>query len=180
MPRSIPRRLSLAQAVHNSARFPYVSPGAMVLGAPGPGPPGGDPVEMGRLGDGGYHEVRGCDAGRSARTARGGEVAAQAARQERPVGVRAAGWGDSGAGEACAAPSPVVALILDSAPSSFPADYVRGTGWPATGGTAGRGAGQHAAAEVLAPVFGGLSTRTQLSLLSQCRLSRLVGNDPRR
>ena len=72
----------------------------------------------------------------------------------------------------------MVALILDSAPSSFPADYVRGLDGRQLEERPGVAPGSTPLPEVLAPVFGGLSTRTQLSLLSQRRLSRLVGNDP--
>lgn len=173
------RRLSLAQAVHNSARFPYVSPGAMVLGAPGPAtPPGGDPVEMGRLGDGGYHEGSGAATLADLLERLAAEKLLRKLPGKSGLWACAAGWGDPGAGEACAAPSPVVALILDSAPSSFPADYVRGLDGRQLEERPGVAPGSTPLPEVLAPVFGGLSTRTQLSLLSQRRLSRLVGNDP--
>lgn len=173
------QRLSLAQAVHNSARFPYVSPGALVLGVPGSAsPPRGKPPELGRLGDGGYHE--GSGAATLADLLE--QLAAEKLLRARPgrSGLWACpgGWDRTDQGQGCAVPSPVVAIILDNSPSSFPADFVRdldGRDLDALPGVAPDGMWLP---EALGPVFGGLSTRTQLSLLSQRRLSRLVGSDP--
>lgn len=57
------RTLTLAQAAHNSARFPYVSPAGVVQMTPPGSPAGGGssakPVYWDRLGDGGYVEASG-------------------------------------------------------------------------------------------------------------------------
>jgi hypothetical protein len=57
------RTLTLAEAVHNSARFPYVSPAGVVqMTQPGSPTDGGSPVKLvywDRLGDGGYVEASG-------------------------------------------------------------------------------------------------------------------------
>lgn len=166
------RRLTLAQAVHNSARFPYVSPGAMVKGMPTPA--SDEPPLLGRLGDGGYHEGSGAAtlADLLEKLVADGQLRAE------PDGgglwACRAGWTK----DRCDVPSPVVALILDSTPSSFPDDHVRGLDGTPAEVRSGVTPGSMALPEALAPVFGGLSTRTQLSRLSQQRLSRLVGKDP--
>jgi len=58
------RTLTLTQAVHNSARFPYVSPAGVVQITPSPNSPAGadptaTPQYWDRLGDGGYVEASG-------------------------------------------------------------------------------------------------------------------------
>ncbi|MEX8496157.1 hypothetical protein, partial [Sphaerotilus sp.] len=174
------RRLTLAQAVHNSARFPYVSPGGMVLASDTAGPHGPpDAARLGRLGDGGYHEASG------AATLADLLETMTNDRLLRPLPDRTAlwacrdGWTMQAGKNACpVAPSPVVALLLDSEPSTFPVSYVRDLdGQPASlpQGTLQDGM---PLPEVLGPVFGGLSTRTDLSRESQQRLSRLVGKNP--
>ncbi|MBX3633953.1 MAG: hypothetical protein KF683_00915 [Rubrivivax sp.] len=171
-------RLSLAQAVHNSARFPYVSPGALVLGAHGAAtPPGDKPPELGRLGDGGYHEGSGAAtlADLMERLVAGRLL--RALPERNGLWACPGGWDKTGAAHGCAEPSPVVAIILDSSPSSFPADYVRDLDGRDLEALPGVAPGGMLLPEALGPVFGGLSTRTQLSLLSQRRLSRLVGAD---
>lgn len=105
------QHLTLAGAVHNSARFPYVSPAGLVkvrqssadslrsLGA-----------EWGRLGDGGYHEASG-----AASLADVIELLMQqrlVVRDER--GQLAA---CTGAGSGC--DSPLVVVMLDNHPSPF-------------------------------------------------------------
>jgi hypothetical protein len=173
------RRLSLAQAVHNSARFPYVSPGAMVLGMPSTAmPPGGKLPQLGRLGDGGYHEGSGAATLADLIEQLVAERLLRALPGRSGLWACPGGWGETAKDEACNGISPVVALVLDSSPSSFPADYVRGLDGRDAGAPPGITPGGMLLPEVLAPVFGGLSTRTQLALLSQRRLSRLVGDDP--
>ncbi|CAG1019882.1 hypothetical protein BURC_04807 [Burkholderiaceae bacterium] len=172
-------RLSLAQAVHNSARFPYVSPGALVLGVSGSAtPPRDKQPELGRLGDGAYHEGSGAATLADVMERLVAEKLLRALPARSGLWACPGGWDDTDQTRGCAGPSPVVAIILDNSPSSFPADYVRGLDGRDLDALPGVAPSGMLLPEALGPVFGGLSTRTQLSLLSQRRLSRLVGSDP--
>lgn len=173
------RRLSLAQAVHNSARFPYVSPGAMVLGIPGTATPAGaKQPELGRLGDGGYHEGSGAATLVDLIERLVAERLLRSLPGNRGLWACPGGWDKAAEEGPCDGASPVVVLVLDSSPSSFPADHIRDLDGSDAASPFGVAPGGMLLPEALAPVFGGLSTRTQLSLLSQRRLSRLVGEDP--
>jgi hypothetical protein len=172
-------RLSLAQAVHNSARFPYVSPGALVLGVRNSNtPPRDKPPELGRLGDGGYHEGSGAATLADMMEQLVAEKLLRALPEKSGLWACPGGWDKTEPAQGCARPSPVVAIVLDSSPSSFPANYVRGLDGRDLESLPGVAPNGMPLPEALGPVFGGLSTRTQLSQLSQRRLSRLVGTDP--
>lgn len=173
------QRLTLAQAVHNSARFPYVSPGALVLGATGAVSEAKvDPPRLGHLGDGGYHEGSGAATLADLLEALRAQGQLRTDPQGKGLWACAAGWTAAPGLAGCKAPNPVVALILDSEPARFPADYMRDLDGRALTLRDGIALGSMFLPEALGPVFGGLSTRTQLSQLSQRRLSRLVGDDP--
>jgi len=174
------QRLTLAQAVHNSARFPYVSPTGAVRAASAPHP------VVGRLGDGGYHEGSG-----AATLADLLELLLKEGLLREPAkgkGLWACrnGWasgsppttGDKPLSECAGGASPVVALILDSAPTLYPEHHVRGLDGRELALREGQSASSMLLPELLGPVFGGLSTRTNLSIASQRRLSRLVGDNP--
>lgn len=174
-------RLTLAQAVHNSARFPYVSPAAAVRAASAPHP------VVGRLGDGGYHEVSGAATladllelllrqgqlrepvpGKGLWACRSGWPAAASDRPRRDPPLR----------DCASGASPVVALILDGAPAYYPLHHLRDLAGREHSLAVGESAPGMLLPELLAPVFGGLSTRTNLAVASQRRLSRLVGDSP--
>ncbi len=173
------RRLSLAQAVHNSARFPYVSPAGLLLGAPDPAAPRTEPrAELGRLGDGGYHEGSGAAtlADLIEHLMARGLLRAQPGRPG--LWGCPGGWAGAGSEVACPGARPVVGIILDNTPSRYPHDFVRDLDGRALGEPPGLAPGDMFWPEALAPVFGGLSTRTQLAHLAQRRLSRLLGPAP--
>ena len=177
------QRLTLAQAVHNSARFPYVSPAGAVRAASAPHP------VVGRLGDGGYHEGSG-----AATLADLLELLLKQGHLREPAkgkGLWACGSGwpppnstppparEKPLSECAGGASPIVALILDSAPTLYPLHHVRDLDGRELALREGQSASSMLLPELLGPVFGGLSTRTNLSIASQRRLSRLVGDDPR-
>lgn len=174
------RRLSLAEAVHNSARFPYVSPGGMIQGARD-GDKGGQTKgpKLGRLGDGGYYESSG--------TATLADLLEDMLKnnllRRQPGSDRLwacrEGWPKADHAPTCTVkPSPVVAVILDNEPSVYPDNYLRDLDGKQFTLQPGVAAGSMLLPEVLGPVFGGLSTRTNLSALSQQRMSILVGGEP--
>lgn len=171
------RRLSLAQAVHNSARFPYVSPAGLLLGAPDPAGPLAEPrAELGRLGDGGYHEGSGAAtlADLIEQLVARGLLRAQPGRP----GLWGCPGGWAGADAVCPGARPVVGIILDNSPSRYPDDFVRDLDGRALSEPPGIAPGDMLWPEALAPVFGGLSTRSQLAHLAQRRLSRMLGPSP--
>jgi hypothetical protein len=167
-PRLDTRRLTLAQAVHNSARFPYVSPAAVLKATDG--------TRLGRLGDGGYHEPSG-----AATLADMLQVLQTAQLLRTPTdrtGLWACrtAWQGVGPMSRCdVAASPVVAVILDSAATAYPYDYMRSNEGALLDLEPDIAAGGMPLPEILAPVFGGLSTRNDLGVESQRRLARLVG-----
>jgi hypothetical protein len=173
------RRLSLAEAVHNSARFPYVSPGGMVLGA-SEGDKAGKSKgpRLGRLGDGGYYESSGTGTlADLLEEMLNGNLLRHQPGSDRLWACRD-GWPNADQPPTCAVePSPVVAIILDNEPSVYPDNYVRDLDGKQTIVQPGVATGSMPLPEVLGPVFGGLSTRTNLSALSQRRLSNLVGSE---
>lgn len=172
------QRLTLAQAVHNSARFPYVSPSGMVLGAhddPGESP------RIGRLGDGGYHEASGAATLSDLLEALIRKGLLRHTDDGQSLLACPAGWTKPQAGQPQACPGPtsqVVALILDSEPAIYPGSHVRTLEGMQASSPAGIAQGAMLLPELLGPVFGGLSTRTELARESQYRLSRLVGTRP--
>lgn len=173
------QRLSLAEAVHNSARFPYVSPGGMILGAVGEGDAGQTKgPKLGRLGDGGYYE----SSGAATLADLLDEMLKNNLLRRLPGRDRlwacGAGWRMGDQPTCAVKPSPVVAIILDSEPSVYPDNYVRDMDGKPVTMQPGVAVGSMPLPEVLGPVFGGLSTRTNLSILSQRRLSSLVGTEP--
>lgn len=105
------RGMSLVAAVHNSARFPYVSPPGSVHTPDG--------RLWGRLGDGGYHEATG--------TATLAEVIeallARGALQRRTA---ADGANQLFAIDDKGQASPVVVLVLDNTPTGYPNEWQRG------------------------------------------------------
>ena len=130
--------LTLAGAVHNSARFPYISPpGRVQLVAPAPDV---KPPPWGHLGDGGYHEASGTrtlldvmdrlQASQRLRAGASGLQACRVAPAEAPAVAPAEPPAAALAGEpAASAPaamapsahcdSPVVLVILDNQPSAY-------------------------------------------------------------
>ncbi len=108
--------LTLAGAVHNSARFPYISPAGrvrLVVSDPAAAPP-----VWGHLGDGGYHEASGT------RTLI--EVIDRLLATSRirtgADGLQACRLGPADAH----CDSPIVLLIVDNKPSAFGPDWRRG------------------------------------------------------
>lgn len=180
------QRISLVGAVHNSARFPYVSPPGTVHRLDG--------SVWGHLGDGGYHEPSGafalhdmverlqasgcvlrvrqswwarpdCDPTTAHR-----EAAALAADINAPLP---------------AATSPVVFVLLDNTPANGLDGAQRDlSGAPrfasATAGDAQWPTSRLWLPEVLAPISGLTHALTHSSLLAERRLSELAGPDPHR
>ena len=165
------QHLTLAGAVHNSARFPYISPAGRVS-LPADGIHKRAP--WGSLGDGGYHEGSGA--------ATLADVIELLMREklivsDGPRGLRACSAA-SPAGEAC--PHPVVVLMLDNQPEAYGPNWRRGidgrplepdplrlqAGWPLP--------------EFSAPPLGLLRAWTSHSVRAEWRLARLAGDDPRR
>jgi hypothetical protein len=154
--------LTLAGAVHNSARFPYISPAGRVLRADG--------TPWGRLGDGGYHEATG--------------AATLADVIERLMQRGLIARDDKGRPFACKAPPacehPLVVLMLDNQPSLAGPVWQRGAdgrprrvdptapaqGWPLP--------------EVSAPPMGLVRGWTSNGTRAEWRLSRLAGEAPGR
>jgi len=156
------RQLTLAGAVHNSARFPYVSPPGRVRVV-------SDDAVWGHLGDGGYHEATG--------------AASLADVIELLMGKGLIVRDAQGRLMACAAPggsctSPVVIVMLDNTPGPYGAAWRRdATGkprdaepldlqpsWPAN--------------EVTAPPQGLVRAWTSNGTRADWRLSRLAGEHP--
>lgn len=184
-PRLDTARLSLAQAVHNSARFPYVSPAAVLLPAPaapagasgaGSASDRGRQPRLGRLGDGGYHEASGAATLSDLLESLRQDGWLRALPQRPGLWACAGGWPPGTT--ACDKPSRVVALVIDGEPQSYPGSLVRGLDGRRLERAVDTAAPGMLLPELLAPVFGGLSTRTRLGMASQQRLSTLVGEDP--
>jgi len=170
--------ITLAQAVHNSARFPYVSPAGVVrLSGPTPGEPG---EVWDRIADGGYVESSGA---RSLREIISTLRAAELIRDAEDAGDAATvAHGDY------ITASQVRILILDSSPTPAPTDS-DSDGWlcdrNATAGTSGvrREVAQNATPpaswwpipEVTAPLVGAFQTRSGRSVSSQVDLLRVAG-----
>lgn len=174
-------RLTLAQAVHNSARFPYVSPLGALRAAAVPSPKPDEPlprVIAGRLGDGGYHEGSGAAtlADLIELLLERGQLRARS--EVDGLWACVGGWPTPGA-DCTTGLAPVVALIIDSEAARYPEHHVRDPDGRTLPLREGQAAAGMPLPELLGPVFGGLSTRTELSRASQQRLSRLVGGDPR-
>lgn len=166
--------LTLAGAVHNSARFPYVSPAGRVHLRESGGADAPDRrVAWGRLGDGGYHE------------ASGGASLADVIERLQHVGLivrdtqgRLQACPVAGRPQACT--SPVVIVMLDNLPSAYGPAWRRqpdGTprqpdplqleaSWPLN--------------EATAPPQGLIRAWTSNGTRAEWRLSRLAGDAPER
>lgn len=105
------KHLTLAGAVHNSARFPYVSPAGLVrVQQPSVDGQRSLSADWGRLGDGGYHEGSG-----AASLADVIELLMQQRLLVRDEGGQLSAC--TGAGSGCS--SPLVVVVLDNQPSPF-------------------------------------------------------------
>lgn len=159
------RHLTLAGAVHNSARFPYVSPAGVVslpAGADGRRP------RWGRLGDGGYHEGSGAAtlADVLERLMSDGLV-----RRGADGGLRACSV-DAGRAEACT--SPVVLVELDNQPEAFGPNWRRGVDGKPLEHDALRLREGWWLPEASAPLLGLVRAWTSNSVRAEWRLARLA------
>ena len=151
-------RLSLSGAVHNSARFPFVSPAGMVKRADGTG--------WGHLGDGGYYEASGAASLADVLD----KLLAQGLINKTDAGLQAC------VDAACTGGSRgrVVIVLIDNQPTSYPRGWLRSDAL-GTGFSANRGG---FLAEIALPVSGLLNTRPTLAWNSQMRLALLAGSAP--
>lgn len=191
------RHLTLAGAVHNSARFPYVSPAGAVrmaaaassaAAAPGAlaasggaGPPPqrerrATPPLWGHLGDGGYHEGSGA--------ATLADIVDQLigrglVRRDAAGTLRACCASADERGVAGACPNPVVLVMLDNQPEADSAHWRRGIDGRPLPPDPGRLQRDWPLPEVSSPPLGLVRAWTSNSVRAEWRLSRLAGDDPR-
>lgn len=182
-------QLSLAGAVHNSARFPYISPPGAVLLTRAEGSKRA-PV-WGHLGDGGYYEASGAAtladileqliATKQIRMTQTVPATCNAADKyacRQRLWACAGEWQSTEGADCTMSASPVVIIFVESAPSNTLRDKVRDLGGKARAMDFGYLPARLPQSEVLGPVIGGLTTRSQQAYLSVSRLSRIAGIDP--
>lgn len=183
------RLLALAAAVHNSARFPLVSPPGTVHTAKG--------NVWGHLGDGGYHEVTG-----AATLADVIEdlIAQGCLRRDTPAqkgqplrlfakpkcGCEPTPEPQTDESRACPAGSSesrVIAILLDNTPTGFPADWQRDLDGKPRNWALGERVEQTRLStpepiELMGPLRGLMTQSGEKSRSAERRLSALVGTDP--
>lgn len=157
--------LSLAGAVHNSARFPYISPAGRVRLPATPGQSAA-PV-WGHLGDGGYHEASGA---RSlidiiARLQASGRI------RNGTAGLQACGV-DGGEAHC---DSPVVLLLLDNQPRPWGPDWQRDFDGRMRAVDGLQRAGSWPVHELSAPVQGLLAAWSSNTVRAERQLALLAG-----
>lgn len=162
--------LTLAGAVHNSARFPYISPpGRVRLTA---ADAQAEPPVWGHLGDGGYHEASGTrtlldviDRLQASGRLRGSDAGLQACRLLAPDAH---------------CDSPVLLLVLDNQPSAYGPAWQRGVDGLPRGTDALRLASGWPLPELTAPPQGLVTAWGSNSSRAEARYSALAGSSAER
>jgi hypothetical protein len=151
--------LTLAGAVHNSARFPYVSPPGTVRTGSG--------AVWGHLGDGGYHEATGA--------ASLADILQELQRAGRLVTVvDSAGRTQLIAGKG----SPVVVISVDNTPTRSTLEWLRDLDGNERAQAPAHVRNAPPLIEVTAPPLGLIAMHGQMGRMAERRLARLAGTVP--
>jgi hypothetical protein len=163
--------LTLAGAVHNSARFPYVSPPGTVRTAGG--------AVWGHLGDGGYHEATGAasladiveELLRSGRLVAGADEAGRTRLSACVPALGASSGCGGGAG-------PVVVVSLDNTPTRSSLEWLRDLAGVERTEDAVLVRNPPGLVELAGPPLGLIAMHGQTGRMAERRLARLAGGAP--